>query len=245
MVGEHAPSEFDGQPSRTRLTVQTLLPSPNCQTGQQAVDFYFIEDNGSSFKATIPYEPYFYLTVRVSLPILLLRIMTDSQAGTETIVEEWAVKKFEGVLNRVEREKKWDLSLVSSVPFLLRSTADLQPNHLLSAPPIFLKLFFHNTADLQSVRRELLPLAKANSAKFTAVDAYADIIGAEAARNGHGDEEMEGQAWGAEADGRKRRDKEPAECIIDVREYDIAYYLRVAIDLGEFDPAQSSEPADM
>lgn len=124
-----------------------------------------------------------------------------------------------------------------------------QPNHLLSAPPVFLKLFFHNTADLQAIRRELLPLAKANASKFTAVDAYADIIGAEAARNaghgnGQGGEDGEERAWGAEDDTRKRRDREPGECIVDVREHDIAYYLRVAIDLGEserpFDDAYQS-----
>lgn len=79
-----------------------------------------------------------------------------------------------------------------------------------------------------------MPLAKANASKFTAVDAYADIIGAEAARNGAGQTNDEGEerAWGAEDEGRKRKDREPSECIIDVREHDIAYYLRVAIDLG-------------
>lgn len=34
------------------------------------------------------------------------------QAGTETIVEEWLLKRFEGLLTKVQREKKWDLSLV-------------------------------------------------------------------------------------------------------------------------------------
>lgn len=78
-----------------------------------------------------------------------------------------------------------------------------------------------------------MPLAKANASKFTAVDAYADIIGAEAARTGgQVDDEGEQKAWGAEDEGKKRKDREPAECIIDVREHDIAYYLRVAIDLG-------------
>jgi DNA polymerase epsilon subunit 1 len=115
-----------------------------------------------------------------------------------------------------------------------------QPNHLLSAPPVFLKLFFHNTFDLQTVRRELLPLAETNSAKFTAVDAYADIVGAEKAQHaggadllGLGDGDEGGRAWGAEDEAKKRRDREPGECIIDIREHDIAYYLRVAIDLGE------------
>jgi len=119
----------------------------------------------------------------------------------------------------------------------MRIEADIQPNHLLSAPPVFLKLHFRNTADLYTVRRELLPLAQANSAKFTAVDAYADIVGAQ--KNGHAGEPEEGteEAWGAEDMGRK--DREPAECIVDVREYDINYYLRVAIDLGKLDRLRS------
>ena len=109
-----------------------------------------------------------------------------------------------------------------------------QPNHLLSAPPIFLKVFFRNTADLQSVRRELLPLAQTNSAKFTAVDAYADVVGAEGIMPAFaGGEESEERAWGVEEETKQRRDREPSECIIDIREYDIAYYLRVAIDLGK------------
>lgn len=97
-----------------------------------------------------------------------------------------------------------------------------------------MKLFFRNTADLYSVRRELLPLAQANSAKFTAVDAYADIIGAQKQGGGGDIDGPNGvieEAWGAEEVSRK--DKEPAECIVDVREYDINYYLRVAIDLGK------------
>lgn len=100
---------------------------------------------------------------------------------------------------------------------------------------MFLKLFFHNTQDFQAVRRELLPLATANASKFTAVDAYADVVGAEAAHagaGGHDDEEGGSRAWGEDEDARKRKDKEPADCIIEVREHDIAYHLRVAIDLN-------------
>jgi hypothetical protein len=42
-------------------------------------------------------------------------LLTDAQAGTERTVEEWLMKKFEGVLVRAEREKKWDLYLVSQL----------------------------------------------------------------------------------------------------------------------------------
>lgn len=131
------------------------------------------------------------------------------------MVEEWLVKRFEGLVVRTAREKKWDLAV---------------PNHLLSAPPVLIKLFFHNTADLQAVRRELLPLAIANASKFTAVDAYADVVGAE--QNRRGDEDAE-HAWGEDEDARKRKEREPSECIVEIREHDIAYHLRVAIDLSE------------
>jgi DNA polymerase epsilon subunit 1 len=50
---------------------------------------------------------------------------------------------------------------------------------------------------------------------------------------GLGDGDEGERAWGAEDEAKKRRDREPGECIIAIREYDIAYYLRVAIDLGE------------
>lgn len=33
--------------------------------GLAAVDYYFIQDDGGSFKVSISYEPYFYLTCRV------------------------------------------------------------------------------------------------------------------------------------------------------------------------------------
>jgi DNA polymerase epsilon subunit 1 len=55
-------------------------------------------------------------------------------------------------------------------------------------------------------------------------------------------EEGTEEAWGAEDMGRK--DREPAECIVDVREYDINYYLRVAIDLGELLQSDNEGKAD-
>jgi len=42
---------------------------------------------------------------------------TDGQGGSETIVEEWLLKRFEGMVVRVEREKKWDLSVVSTIQY--------------------------------------------------------------------------------------------------------------------------------
>ena len=83
-----------------------------------------------------------------------------------------------------------------------------------------------------TVRREIAPLALANSAKRDAVDAYAEVI--RATTDASMDVEFED---GSEAGFGSRagkpvfqRDQDPRECIIDVREYDVPYYLRVAID---------------
>ena len=40
---------------------------------------------------------------------------------------------------------------------------------------------FRNVGDLLAVRKDIMPLALANSAKLTAVDAYAEVVQAEAA----------------------------------------------------------------
>lgn len=111
----------------------------------------------------------------------------------------------------------------------------LQPNHLLGHRKMFLQLNFRNISDLLTVRRDLLPLALANGKKMDAVDAYAEVINAEAALRVQIDGE-ESVAWGDETDkagSKAYKDKDPRENIIDIREYDVPYYLRVAIDNGK------------
>lgn len=87
-----------------------------------------------------------------------------------------------------------------------------------------------NVTDLLAVRRDLLPLAQSNGAKLNAVDAYAEVVNAEAATRVQWEGEERTQAWGA--DPNKRNEGDPREAIIDIREYDVPYYLRVAIDNG-------------
>lgn len=147
------------------------------------------------------FEPYFYVGCKL---------------GSETVVEEWLLKKYEGLIIGVSRVKKDDLKL---------------PNHLKGYQPTFLKLLFHNTQDVFAVRRELLPLATVNAAKLSAVDAYAEVI--QATGGGSMDVELEGEggSW-ANGKGGGSRSWDPQECINDIREYDVNYYQRVAIDLG-------------
>jgi DNA polymerase epsilon subunit 1 len=137
--------------------------------------------------------------------------LTQAQSGSETSVEEWLIKKYEGILLRVTREQKEDLGA---------------PNHLLADRRLFLQLVFRNVSDLLAVRREIMPLALANGAKLDAVDAYAEVVQATRAVQLDGDAEM----FDAAGPSRRGGERDPRECIIDVREYDVPYYLRVAID---------------
>lgn len=131
----------------------------------------------------------------------------------ETIVEEWLKKKYEGFIVRINRQRKEDLKL---------------PNHLMGHRRLYLQLCFRNVSDLLTVRRDIVPIALANNAKRDAVDAYAEVVSAAAAANPSMDIEVEDE-WGHPGV-RSSRDKDPRDGIIDVREYDVPYYLRVAID---------------
>ncbi|KAG5221120.1 DNA polymerase epsilon catalytic [Salix suchowensis] len=115
------------------------------------------------------------------------------------------------------------------------------PNHLMGHKRLYLQLVFRNVSDLLGVRRDIMPLALENSAKRDAVDVYAEVINSTSGF-GHGTEDaLAGVDIQFEDEGGDRRrvargpgagagDKDPRECIIDIREYDVPYYLRVSID---------------
>ncbi|TFK86426.1 DUF1744-domain-containing protein [Polyporus arcularius HHB13444] len=182
----------------------TLIKDADWPGGKAGVDFYFIQDDGGMFKCTLLYEPYFYIACK---------------SGMETIIEEWLMKKYEGIICRITRERKEDLQM---------------PNHLMGHRRLFLQLHFRNVSDLLNVRREIMPLALANSSKLDAVDAYAEVVNATSAAATNIELEGEWAADGESQAGSSRwntgRDKDPREGIIDIREYDVPYYLRVAMD---------------
>ena len=128
-------------------------------------------------------------------------------------MEEWLRKKYEGLISRITRDKKEDLKL---------------PNHLMGHRRLYLQLCFHNVSDLLSVRRDVVALAQTNGAKRDAVDAYAEVISATAG-GANMDIGLEGE-FDEQSLKISTRDRDPRECIIDAREYDVPYYLRVAMD---------------
>ncbi|GAA6015444.1 hypothetical protein JCM8202_002471 [Rhodotorula sphaerocarpa] len=207
--------KFQEGPSRQGWLVnmkETLVPDELKGSGKAGVDYYFIQDDGGMFKATIAYEPYFYIATR---------------SGQEGAVEEWLMRKYEDLITTVKRVRKEDLKL---------------PNHLMGYRREYISLAFRNQNDLFTVRRDLLPLATKNREMLDAVDTYAEVVAGESSVDQLGAAAMEidmEDAWGGGGGGASRggfvndaKDKQmnPQDAILDIREYDVPYYLRVAID---------------
>lgn len=79
----------------------TTIADGNVPGGRAGVDFYFLGEDGDTFKATVEYEPYFLVAVR---------------KGREAEAEEWIRRKFEGLLKAIKRVEKEDLKMVGYAP---------------------------------------------------------------------------------------------------------------------------------
>ncbi|KAL9121719.1 MAG: hypothetical protein Q9187_001726, partial [Circinaria calcarea] len=160
--------------------------------GRAGVDFYFLEEDGGSFKATVEYDPYFLIAVR---------------RGREAEVEEWCRRKFEGVIKGIKRTEKEDLQM---------------PNHLLGYRRPFLQLTFANVGDLLGARKIIMPTAEKNKKNMNAMDTYAEVASANAGFDLYDDEQDNDRRLDGIADA--------SDFIVDIREYDVPYHVRVAID---------------
>ncbi|ODV80119.1 DNA-directed DNA polymerase epsilon, catalytic subunit A [Suhomyces tanzawaensis NRRL Y-17324] len=121
----------------------TTIPSDDIVTGHSGVDYYFLDEEGGSFKATIQFDPYLFLEV---VP------------NREAEVEEWVKKYLETCnIKQISRVVKEDLAL---------------PNHLVGIKRTMVKLVFHNIQDLLGARRLLNPIIKDNKLKRDNRDIY-------------------------------------------------------------------------
>lgn len=123
----------------------TTIEDEKIPGGRAGVNYYFLGDDGGSFKATIEYDPYFLIAVK---------------KGKEAEVEEWCRRKFDGLVKGVKRLEKEDLQM---------------PNHLLGYRRVFLRLAFENVGDLLGARKVLMPIAETNRKNMNAMDTYAEV----------------------------------------------------------------------
>ena len=181
----------------------TLIPDPRAPGGHRAgVDFYFIaEDDGENFKATVEYDPYFLVACK---------------KGREPEVEEWCKRVFEGSVKTVSRVEKEDLKM---------------PNHLLGYRRTFLKLTFPNVAELLNVRKVLMPIAEINREKVDAMDAYAETVSGVNGFDIFDELDVDQQRLNNGKAGKGNPVLDASDFIVDIREYDVPYHVRVTIDL--------------
>ncbi|PNP44522.1 DNA polymerase epsilon catalytic subunit A [Trichoderma gamsii] len=174
----------------------TSIEDERIPGGRAALDCYFIELDGSTFKATVEYDPYFIIAVK---------------KGRESEVEEW-VKRVPGggVVKSVRRMEKEDLSM---------------PNHLMGYRRTFIELKFANVSDLMSARRDIMPIAEKNRKNMNAMDAYAEVA------TMSGDFDLFDNDLRDDERNASNSISEASDFIVDIREYDVPYHVRVMIDL--------------
>lgn len=125
---------------------QTEIEDENIPGGRSALDLFFLEDDGGTFKATVEFQPYFLVAVK---------------RGYEPEAEEWLKRAAGGgVVKSIRRVEKEDLQM---------------PNHLLGYRRTFLELKFANQNDLQAARRDVIPIAEKNKKNMNAMDTYAEV----------------------------------------------------------------------
>ncbi|KTW31242.1 DNA polymerase epsilon catalytic subunit [Pneumocystis jirovecii RU7] len=165
---------------------ETSLPDDS-QGGKSAMAFYFIQEDGNTFKTVMSFEPYFFVACKT---------------GCDVEVEAYLRKTFQTII-RISRCVKEDLQM---------------PNHLTGYRRLFLQLFFKNTSDLLSVQKVLVPMAEANKRKMDALDVLNEVVTATSDVILHQETSQSSRLILSE------------DYIIDAREYDVPYSVRVAMD---------------
>ncbi|CAK7894119.1 DNA polymerase epsilon catalytic subunit A [[Candida] anglica] len=190
----------------------TTVPTDDYLAGYSGVDYYFLDEEGGSFKATIQFDPYFYLA---SVP------------GHESEVEETIRKLLEQChLKSVARLNKEDLSL---------------PNHLVGLQKSLIKLTFHNVSDLLAARRLLSPIVKDNQLTRDSRDIYMNTnfnVGGNTVHDSdygqlsgtYSNNDHNSSNFHNSNNNGNNENVDPLTFIDDIREYDVPYHVRVSID---------------
>ncbi|KAK4884405.1 hypothetical protein RN001_000676 [Aquatica leii] len=155
-----------------------------------AVDYYFMEEDGTRFKVSYPFKPYFY-------------ILTNRELLYE--VSQYLLKKYAGIIETIEEVVKEDLDL---------------PNHLIGLKQRYIKLSFANQNDCFKLRRDILAVVRKNRKRKEANTYYTEMLTASLVNN------VESH--------RDNLKTDHFENIIDIREYDVPYHVRVSTDLKIF-----------
>eukprot|EP00727_Mastigamoeba_balamuthi_P002173 m51a1_g11953 putative dna polymerase epsilon catalytic subunit a (2223) ;mRNA; r:757795-765860 len=134
---------------------RTTLVDSETGVERSAVDCYFLEEDLTSFKATVPFAPYLYLLLSSD------GAATQSALAARAKEVEFELRRsYESCIADVEQVQREDLSL---------------RNHLSGAKRLLLKVSFLTVKQLVSVRAELQPVIERNKQRARSVTkAYED-----------------------------------------------------------------------
>ncbi len=168
------------------------------------VDLYFLGVDGSTFKSTVLYDPYFYIIANPPAKngvgsLSFSGLEEDQSVFFETIISS-LLRKYEALgLKSVTVVKKHDLDALNHL------------GEVGSKGRSMLKLSFDTVDQLMSVRKEIQPIITKTQKREK-----------EAAQN---------PTFGIQH-GVSVGSVDPLSTIIDMREYDVPYVVRVCIDLN-------------
>ncbi|KAH8310400.1 hypothetical protein KR044_001123, partial [Drosophila immigrans] len=157
-----------------------------------ALDLFFIQMDGSRFKCTVAYKPYFLIRPEAQLQLEVARFLS---------------RKYSGQLASLEHVTKEDLDLA---------------NHLSGLQQQYLKLSFLNQTAMTKVRRELMAAVRRNQEREQCNTYYMQMLASSLAQSSSTD------------DGSGKRQQDYMDSILDIREHDVPYHVRVSIDLRIF-----------
>nr|XP_033811806.1 DNA polymerase epsilon catalytic subunit A [Geotrypetes seraphini] len=129
-----------------------------------------------------------------------------TRKGCEREVSSFLSKKFQGKIAKLETVPKEDLDL---------------PNHLVGLKRNYIRLAFHTVDDLVKVRKEISPAVRKNKERDHANDTYTAMLSSALA----------GSSMAGEEKGTSKKIADQMDNILDMREYDVPYHVRLSIDL--------------
>ncbi|KAF6780147.1 hypothetical protein AHF37_00368 [Paragonimus kellicotti] len=135
-------------------------------------------------------------------------------SATERDATTYLLRRYSGRLAGIEVTQKEDLDL---------------PNHLVGLKAAYLKLLFYSVDELVRVRRELATKVRANRELASTESTYTEML---AEHFGTTSELRQNASAIATKDSRGRGD--PLDNLMDIRESDVPYLMRVCIDLSIF-----------
>lgn len=176
---------------------------------RSALNLYLIDEDANRFSVTVSYNPYLYVKTSEGKEEIVARYLHMLSDRLEyRPVEEVQI---------VERE---DLDLVcfwNCVPlftFLPEFLSSTKPNHLLGKKGKYLRVAFAQVSNLVKFRDHLMTFVQKNKTQSHSLPTTQQLLNI------------------LQSGAKSGSDKHPEEYILELREYDVPYVMRVNIDLG-------------